>query len=108
MKKATLQLIALLSICLFSISAEAQKNVNVTFKYVTINTITGYDHVSKLMVYCDDKKIGESSQKLQSKSNSITVKVPKGKHKLTASLYALYQNKWEQRTLANEDRKRDV
>ncbi|MGG9972281.1 hypothetical protein ACQ33O_10850 [Ferruginibacter sp. SUN002] len=101
MKKTIFVLLSFLSICLAPAFAKAQQKVSVTFKFVTINTISGYDHVSKLLVYCDDDKIGESSQKLQSVANSITVKVPKGNHTVKAELWALYKGTWEVRTLAN-------
>ncbi|UEG49292.1 hypothetical protein LK994_11680 [Ferruginibacter lapsinanis] len=102
MKRSVFQLIVFLCICLLPTIAEAQQDVSLTFRFVTKNTKEGYDHVSKLIVYSDDEQIGESTEKLQSKPNSVTVKTPKGKHKIKAILYALYNGTWEPRTIANE------
>lgn len=102
MKRLALQLIIFLGFCLQPIITKAQQDVSLMFKFVTKNTIAGYDHVSKLIVYCDDKQIGESTAKLQSLPNSIRVKVPKGKHKITATLFALYKGNWERRSVEND------
>ncbi|MGG9971996.1 hypothetical protein ACQ33O_09410 [Ferruginibacter sp. SUN002] len=99
MKKLTFLLIAFISMSLLPTIGKAQEKVSLTFKFKTINTIAGYDHVSKLKVFCDNELVGESSQKLQSIANSVTVKVPKGVHHINAALYALYQGKWESRTI---------
>lgn len=102
MKKSALQLIIIICFSLTPFITEAQKKINLTFKFVTTNTKEGYDHISKLIINCDDEKIGESLQKSQSKPSTVTVKIPSGKHKITATLYALYEGKWEPRTIANE------
>ncbi len=72
-----------------------------TVNFVTLNTIEGYDHVSKLKVYCDDVEVGESKEKKQSVKNSVSVAVPKGNHKIKVSLFAKYDGEWEERTIEN-------
>lgn len=103
MKKAIIISISFLSFCLLSSISKAAETVDITFKFKAINTIEGFDLKSKLVVYCDNKKIGESEQKLQSKLNTITVIMPKGNHYIKAVLIALTNaGIWEERTIAND------
>jgi hypothetical protein len=91
--------------CLFISCKTAQQGVKegeLTISFVTINTIEGYDHISKLKVFCDEKLVGESSEKKQSVANKVTVKLPKGNHTVKTMLFANYNNNWEERTLAND------
>ncbi|MCZ2443941.1 MAG: hypothetical protein LC101_09230 [Flavobacteriales bacterium] len=85
---------------LTTFSINAQSTLQISFK--AINTISGYDHLSKLMVYCDGQKIGESVEKKQSQGNKIKVKVLTGTHQIFCSLWAKYDGKWEERTTAND------
>ena len=101
-KKTILLSITIFSICLLPTIAKAGNTVDLTFKFVTINTIDGYDHLSKLIVYCDDKKVSESSQKKQSESNKIIVPIPAGYHTIRATLYALHEGNWEARLKSND------
>ena len=81
--------------------ATAQKVGTLTFKYSVINIVKGYDHNSKLVIYEDGKMIGESTEHLESKPNSISVKLSQGKHQIKAVLTSLYEGKWEEHTIAN-------
>jgi hypothetical protein len=60
----------------------AQKTGKVTFDWHFVNIIDGYEHEAKLVVSVDDKKYAESSQMMESVKNSMTVKIPRGKHKI--------------------------
>ena len=103
MKKTIFLTILFLSIFFLPTISKAAETVDITFKFKATNTKEGFDHLSKLVVYCDNKKIGESEKKLQSKSNSITVKMPTGNHTLKAVLNAINDaGNWEERTIAND------
>ncbi|MCB9032697.1 MAG: hypothetical protein H6553_02555 [Chitinophagales bacterium] len=90
-------LILLISIFFFTLS-HAQETVKVTFKYNFINSIKGYTYDTKLVLERDGKKIGESKIKNQEIPNEVTFTIPKGNATLKATLYALYNGKWEART----------
>lgn len=96
------RIIPMLIICFVLVlsAANAQSTLQVSFK--AINTIEGYDHISKLIVYCDGEKVGESIEKKQSLPNKVKVKVPSGDHLIHCSLWAKYDGVWEVRTLAND------
>jgi hypothetical protein len=75
---------------------------SLTFKYSVTNIEPGYDHLSKLVVFEDGNKIGESNEQLESKPNSVTVKLSKGSHNIRAVLTSKYEGKWEEHTISNE------
>lgn len=79
----------------------AASNVSFTIKYTTVGTVSGYDHLTKMRVYCDGNELGENTPKKQTLENSITVNVPTGKHTIKAVLYAKPDNYWEERTTKN-------
>ena len=74
---------------------------SLTFKYSVTNIEPGYDHLSKLVVYEDGKIIGQSSEQVESKPNSVTVKLSKGNHNIRAVLGSKYEGNWEDHTVAN-------
>lgn len=78
------------------------KNGTLTITFKAINTIEGYDHISRMGVYCDDKLIQYSTEKKQSIPNSVTISVPRGNHTIKCVLEAKYNDKWELRTIAND------
>ncbi|MCB0508073.1 MAG: hypothetical protein KDD21_07235 [Bacteroidetes bacterium] len=80
----------------------AAETYNLTIKYSTVGTVSGYDHHTKLRVFTNDKELGESTPKNQTIPNSVTVKVPIGSQKIKAVLLANYDNIWEERTVAND------
>lgn len=82
--------------------AQAAETVNLTFKYEVLNTREGYSYDAKLEVYADGKEVGESTAKDQKIPNAVMVTIPKGEHKIKAVLLARYDDKWEERTIANE------
>lgn len=74
---------------------------SLTFKYSVTNIEPGYDHLSKLVVWEGDQIIGESSEQLESKPNSVTVKLSKGSHNIRAALNSKYEGTWEEHTIGN-------
>jgi hypothetical protein len=85
----------LFAICLISLPALAGKTVRLTVNWTFTNVIEGYDHNNKIVVYVDNKMLGESPEYLESNMSSYSVDVPKGKHTLRIENYAFYQDKWE-------------
>ncbi len=83
-----------------SVSLKAQV-VKLSFNYKVLNTVEGYAHVSKLVVYVDDTQAGESEPLIQTKPGTCTVYVAPGNHKIRAVLMARYDGIWEERTIAN-------
>jgi hypothetical protein len=75
---------------------------SLTFKFSVTNIEPGYDHLSKLVVFEDGNKIGESSEQVESKPNSVTVKLSKGSHNIRAVLTSKYEGNWEEHTISNE------
>ena len=60
MKKTIFLTILFLSIFFLPTISKAAETVDITFKFKATNTKEGFDHLSKLVVYCDNKKIGEN------------------------------------------------
>lgn len=102
MKKIYPLLCLLYALCISPIIANGANSIKLTINFITTNSIEGYDLQSKLVVFCDDKQIGESRPKLQSQANAVTVNVPQGNHTIKAVLYALYKNNYEPRLKRNE------
>ncbi|HNL84751.1 MAG TPA: hypothetical protein PKO18_05910 [Chitinophagales bacterium] len=79
----------------------AQNQVSLTFKYKFLNSNAGYTYPTKMEVYRNGNKIGQSSVKDQTEPNQVTVDFPKGNATITATVFAKVNNKWEARTIAN-------
>ena len=85
-----------------SFVSHAQKDVKLSVDWVFKNIIEGYDHNNKVSIFIDGVLVGESSVGLQSKKNSMTVKVSQGKHDVRVVDYAYYQGEWQEHTKDNE------
>jgi hypothetical protein len=99
--KVKLLLLLFLPVLIFS-SFTPAKNGKLTISYKATGTIEGYSHLSKMKVYVDETLVGESPEKDQQATNSFSVSVPKGAHKVKCQLWAFLGGKWEERTEANE------
>lgn len=99
--KARLLLLLLLPILTFS-SFTPAKSGKLTISYKATGTLEGYSYLSKMKVYVDETLVGESPEKDQQASNSFSVSVPKGAHKVKCQLWAFLDGKWEERTVAND------
>jgi hypothetical protein len=53
-------------------------------------------------VYVDGNLVSETSEQLQSKPNSCSVSIPRGKHVIRIVNMAYYHDKWEEHTIENE------
>ena len=79
-------------------------SAQLSIEFKTINTIEGYDHLTRMVVYCDEKEVARSSDLIQSSTNTVVAKFPKGKHtvKFMMEAYDKDSKKWEARTLKND------
>jgi hypothetical protein len=103
MKLKFLYIAFLTFIFAFSITA---KNIDKSQPTLTIEfTFTGIvdscDYLNRINVFIDGEKFATSTEKKQSEANSVTLTVKKGKHKIKVIDEVLFQNKWEEQTLAN-------
>jgi hypothetical protein len=100
MKKSLLLLTLFVSI--FMLGAYAEKKGTITVKTSYTGIVEGYDHVNKTVLYVDGKLAAESSEQVQSKPNSFSVTVPRGKHEIRIVNMAKFEDTWEEHTIANE------
>lgn len=100
MKKSILLLAFFVSVLALSSVAQKKGTIVVNASYKGI--VEGYDHINKTMVYIDGELAGETSELVQSKPNSCTVKVPRGSHNIRVVNMAYYEGDWEEHTIANE------
>jgi hypothetical protein len=94
--------IALLSGCASSTSSSTSSTGSLTFNYTTVGIIDGYDHTSKLIVYDNGTKIGESTPKKESEGNSVTLPLSNGTHQIRAVLNSQFEGNWEEHLKAND------
>jgi hypothetical protein len=80
----------------------AQDQGKITVDFKAINTIAGYDNLTKAELYCDGKLLATSSEMVQSQLNTVSADAPLGKHSIHLLLYAYYDGSWEVRTIAND------
>ncbi len=100
--KAQLRFLLLLAITVLPLgflSAKKTTTLQIDFKFENIEE--GYDHLCKTNVYVDGELLATSSEKLQSKPNSVTVSIPKGEHNIRVVNLALYEGSWEEHTKDN-------
>lgn len=101
-KKSSMKKLQLLFSIFFVLHAVyAQNNLSLTFKYKFLNSNAGYTYPTKMEVYRNGNKIGQSSVKDQTEPNQVTVDFPKGNATITATVFAKINDKWEARTTAN-------
>jgi len=100
MKKNILLLVLIFSMC--TLVVNAQKKGSVTVNTMFTGILDGYDHINKTMVYVDGKLECETSELPQSRSNSCTFTLPRGRHKLRIINMAKYDGKWEEHTYENK------
>ena len=101
-KKSSMKKLQLLFSIFFVLHAVyAQNQVSLTFKYKIINSNAGFTYPTKIEVYRNGSKIGQSSEKDQTEPNQVTVEFPKGNATITATVFAKVNDIWEERTVAN-------
>jgi len=98
--KKTLLLFTLI-ISLFLTDANAQRKGTITVNARFSGILDGYDLMNKTVVYIDGRIAGETTEQLQSKPNSCSITVPRGKHRLRIVNMAKNDGKWEEHTFAN-------
>lgn len=87
---------------MFTIGTYAQKKGVITVNTSFTGIQEGYDHLNKTMVYVDGNLAGETSEQIQSKSNSCSISVTRGKHDIRVVNMANYEGAWEEHTIQNE------
>lgn len=98
-----LKLLLLLAIpFIMSSSFVKAKKGNLTITYTTVGTNEGYSYVSKMNVYIDGNLVSTGPEKDQQQKNSFSITVPQGSHEIKCLLLALYEGKWEERTVEND------
>jgi citrate lyase beta subunit len=78
------------------------KLITITFKYKFIHAAEGKEINTRLKIYVDDAVKGVSLAKMETESNTVTIEIPTGKHKLRAVIESEFEGKWEEHTVANE------
>ena len=86
---------------ILSYVAHAQEKVNITYKFIFINSNKGFTYDTKLVLERNGKKFGESKVKDQEKLNEVTFTIPKGNATLKATLYAFNKGTWQARIVKN-------
>ena len=82
-------------------SAAAQAKLEISFQ--ALNTIEGYDHLSRMHVFIDGKEVAKSPEMIQSKKNKVSLSVIPGEHDVRCILWAEYKEEgWMERTLEND------
>lgn len=79
----------------------AKGDVKITVKWTFENIVEGYDHDTKTELYVDGKLVATSTVTKESKSNSVSAIVSKGRHTIKVVNYAYYDGQWEEHTIAN-------
>lgn len=98
-----LKLLFLLAIpFIMSSSFVKPKKGKLTITYTTVGTNEGYSYVSKMNVYIDGTLVSTGPEKDQQQKNSFSLTVPQGSHEIKCLLLALYEGKWEERTVDND------
>ena len=100
-KVLILGLIALVVSSFTSVEKGGEKTVKVTVAWEFKNIVEGYDHNSKTELYIDGKLVATSSEKRESKPNSVSTTTTKGRHDIKVINYAEYEGTWEAHTIAN-------
>ncbi|MFM2269482.1 MAG: hypothetical protein RL757_2923 [Bacteroidota bacterium] len=96
-------MLGLLFVTACSTSKMGNKMAQLSVSFKAVNSVEGYDHLTRMIVYCDEKEVARSTDKIQSESNTVIAQFPKGKHaiRLMMEAYDKESSKWEARTLAN-------
>lgn len=92
--------VSLALIVLFASVSFAQTfklSVHYSFKGI----VEGYDHMCVTKIFVDDNLVAQSSEKLESESNTVFCNISKGKHRVRIVNYAFHEGIWEEHTIAN-------
>ena len=99
MKKAVL-LLTLVALPLFAVFSQKMSTLKVDYSFK--NLVEGYDHQTVTKIFVDDELVAESTQKSESKPNTVSCQIPRGEHTVRIVNYALYEGNWEEHTIENE------
>lgn len=91
-----------LVVTFFSIELSAQKSITLNVKTEFKGILEGYDHLSKSLVYIDEKLLCETPEQLQSVIGNCKVTVQEGKHAVRIVNMAQYEGNWEEHSIDND------
>jgi hypothetical protein len=85
------------------VTSPLAKSSKLTVEVKFINVVEGYDHENRSRIWIDDDLDGAvwTTTGLESKTQTATIQVPKGKHRIHLMNYAQYEGTWEEHTVAN-------
>ena len=99
MKKAVF-LLTLVALPVFAVFSQKMSTLKVDYSFK--NLVEGYDHQTVTKIFVDDELVAESTQKPESKPNTVSCQIPRGEHTVRIVNYALYEGNWEEHTIENE------
>jgi hypothetical protein len=100
-KVLILGIIAVVASSFTLIENGGEKTVNVTVAWEFKGIVDGYDHNTKTELYIDGKLVATSTEKKESKPNSVSATTTRGSHDIKVINYAQYEGSWEAHTIAN-------
>jgi hypothetical protein len=78
-----------------------ERTAGLTVNWSFTGVVKGYDYLNKMHVFIDGKRIAVTPEILQTRAGTITIAVPRGRHKLLIENYVLYSEEWQQQLKAN-------
>jgi len=75
-------------------SSASEGTLEISWKF--LHVLDGYDHLNKIEIYIDGILISTSEPFHESQLAKHTVKVKKGKHRITIKDFAYYNENWEE------------
>lgn len=94
-------LLLMLFLCFASLGVFAQRTGSLTINTQFTGILNGYDLNTKTAVYIDGDLVGETTEQLQSKPNSFSIHLKRGKHTIKLVNLARCNGKWEIHSYAN-------
>lgn len=90
-----------LALIVFLTSASFAQTFKLSVHYTFKGIVEGYDHKCVTKIFVDNNLVAQSSEKLQSESNTVFCNISKGKHSVRIVNYAFHEGVWEEHTIAN-------
>jgi hypothetical protein len=85
------------------VTSPLAKSSKLTVEVKFINVVEGFDHQNKSRIWIDDNLDGAvwTTTGLESKTQTATISVPRGKHTVHLLNFAQYEGTWEEHTVEN-------
>jgi len=87
----------------YSATAKGANNSRpiLTIKFTFNGIVDSCNYINKIDVFIDGEKLVTSTEKKQSETNSVSLKIKKGKYKIKIVDEVFFLGKWEEQTIAN-------